>query len=128
MTEPEEEIKKEIEEKSLEYPKCKSCVFYLGITERNKEVSDAIDETKEMVGHMALVISALQHFKYKCYEQAGKGVIDTDWLMNNAPCNIDSIEILCRVLEKYYPEIYAYKGKSIKQMEEELKSRLGLGR
>jgi len=88
----------------------------MGREQREKEIEDSF-------GYLGLVICALNKFKYACYSQVDKG-ITMNWLMNNAPCNINDSRILCDILKKVFPEIYKDEGKSISQMEEELKSKL----
>ena len=91
-------------------------------TEETRE-QELKDEVESCVGFMALVIQSLSRFKLECYAQANKG-ITMDWLMKHAPCNIDASGIMCDVLKRYFPEIYQERGKSINQMEEELKQKI----
>jgi hypothetical protein len=51
----------------------------------------------DLMLYMAYIIDKLCDFKYKCYEKQN---IDIDWLMKNAPCNIDEYEILHQVLNR----------------------------
>jgi hypothetical protein len=88
-----------------------------------KGKKETLEAVKIKIGYMAEVICALNKFKYLCYSEVSQG-IDMDWLMKNAPCNINDSNILCGILKEYYPEIYQESGKSIRQMEEELKQKL----